>query len=212
VGYYCEAGGLLGQPEPRGRLSLLDSKTGKTVLEAKLEASQVKGADQITVFADAANYYFAFHVPSDNTTIIGEAGPNFQGFDLTVPVNGRLYAFNRATGNLAWFRALDHQQIVLEQQEDLPILICTTQVNRALGAGQGVAVVTSITCAIDKRTGKLFYRQEAVNANNTGYQPFHSVRLDRRTGAIELVSQSRKLRFQPKSAEQPGGPNKLGQD
>src|SRR5262249_21354161 len=139
----------------------------------------------------------ALHVPSDNKEVMGDASPYWQGRVQAVPVNGYLYAFNRASGKLAWFHALDHQQIMLGRQEDLPLLICTCLANRMVGPVQSQTNSVMIR-AIDKRTGKQFFSQELVCTGNTTYGPFHTVQIDRRTGAVELVSQDRKIRFQQK--------------
>ena len=49
--------------------------------------------------------------------------------------------------------------------------------------------VTS-TRSIDKRTGKVLYRKELTNTNN----PFYGLEIDVRTGTIDLINSTMKLR------------------
>ena len=46
------------------------------------------------------------------------------------------------------------------------------------------------TRSIDKRTGKVLYRKELANANN----PFIGLEIDVRTGTIDLIGGTLKLR------------------
>jgi len=190
---------LVGWLEARGELTLFDIKARKVVLQTKLESAHVEGVDQVNLFGDSVNYYIALHVPSDNKEVWGEPNSNVQGSMRTLPVNGHLYALNRKTGKWAWFHAVEHQHIVLEQQEDLPFLLCTCQASKVITPAQG-QLGYAMTCAIDKSSGKLFYRQEIVN-NGNNVQPFHSLLVDPRTGAIDFISQNRKIRFERRDVD-----------
>jgi outer membrane protein assembly factor BamB len=186
-----EISGLAGTVEPDGKTTLFDLFTRQAVLQLRLDPDHLKDVDQITLFGDPANLYFALHAPSDNVAVMGEPGPNWQGPMRSAAVNGPLYAFDRATGKLRWFHLVDHQFIMLDQQEDLPILVCCSVANRCLVPGNAPMNLTA-TRFLDKRTGKLLYAHEAPN---TGQHTFHTMRIDRQSGAIELITMSSKIRI-----------------
>jgi outer membrane protein assembly factor BamB len=187
--------GLGGYVTPRGELTIMELKTKKTLLNTKLERAHMEKLNQASLFGDDTNYYLALSAPADNQHTNGEATANWQGTEENVPVNGYLYAFNRKTGKLAWFHALENQYLLMDQQEELPILLASSNVNRMVGSGQ---IRFTMTCAIDKRTGKQIYRQEFPN--NGSDQPFCSIHFDRGTGAVELNSPTRKVRLMPETS------------
>jgi outer membrane protein assembly factor BamB/tetratricopeptide (TPR) repeat protein len=186
--------GLSGYVAPRGELTILDVKTKKTLLSTKLEKAHLEKVNQTALFGDETNFYLALSAPSDDQRLMGEPAANWLGTEDNVPVNGYLYAFSRKTGKLAWFHALEHQFLLLDQQEDLPILFASSNLVRKAGPGQ---IRFTTTCAIDKRTGKQIYRHEYPN--NGSDQPYCSIHFDRGTGTVELVSPTHKLRLAPET-------------
>ena len=99
----------------------------------------------------------------------------------SLKVNGPVYALNRTTGKLEWVcDFLPHQNLLLEQVQDLPILLFTAQYYKsANGMDRTMVKVTGV----DKRTGKLVYDKEFVPSTQ-----FHALRIDPRAGLIEFVA------------------------
>src|SRR5262249_36817572 len=108
------------------------------------------------------------------------------------PVSGVVYAFHKARGTLSWHfphetdKALS-QMLLLERFEELPVLLFTARVNKAIAQGGNQQTVS--TMSIDKRTGKLVYDRDSY-ANSM----FHALKVDRRAGTVDLVSHNLTLR------------------
>jgi hypothetical protein len=104
-----------------------------------------------------------------------------------MPVTGYVYAFHRTRGVLSWYREVPTQMLILERFEEMPILLFTARMQKALN--QGGVTQTVSTMSLDKRTGKLIYDRDSF-ANNV----FHTLKLDRRTGTVDLLSHNLTLR------------------
>ena len=96
-------------------------------------------------------------------------------------MNGPVYALNRSTGKLEWVcDFLPHQNLLLEQVKDLPMLLFTTTYSKIGNNGNFERQATKVT-TIDKMTGKLLYDKEFMQPG-----PIQSVRTDPQAGSIEL--------------------------
>src|SRR5207244_1980220 len=108
-------------------------------------------AEDVRLLHDREQFYLAVSGsgdPQDN----GLRGPmpNLVGL-RTVPVNGKLYAFDRATGKLRWKADVPQHLLVLEHFKELPFILCTARYVRHGGFQQRQVTVTK---SFDKRTGK----------------------------------------------------------
>jgi len=108
----------------------------------------------------------------------------------SLPVNGPVYALNRTSGKLEWIcDFLPHQNLLLEQVEDLPMIFFTTAYSKLGPNGNFERNATKVT-AIDKRTGKLLYDKEFMQQGL-----FQTVRTDPQNGAIDLLRGDLKISF-----------------
>jgi outer membrane protein assembly factor BamB/tetratricopeptide (TPR) repeat protein len=179
---------------PDGTITLTDLKTRREVQRLKVDALHLDKVTSGTLLQDRTQYYVALLGPnSPNNNIVDGPNPNFMGGLNAVPVNGMLYAFDRATGEMRWNTNLLCQTILIERFEDLPVILCSAaSVRKTNNPNLGDVGVTA-TRSIDKHTGKLRYNREMVNMGT----PFHTLHVDYRTGAIDLIGANVKVRHVP---------------
>jgi outer membrane protein assembly factor BamB/tetratricopeptide (TPR) repeat protein len=179
---------LLAVVAPDGAVTVVDLKERREVLKLNVEPKHLEKVQKGTLLRDRTQIYLAFQGPNDGAAnTVGDFNPNVVNLPV-VPVNGMLYAFDRATGELRWHSRVAAQMIVLERFEDLPVLLFTAQVMRTLPPGLNLPVMT--LRSIDKHTGKVRFNREYTNVMDG----FHTLRVDARTGAIDLIGSSIRLR------------------
>jgi len=101
-------------------------------------------------------------------------------------VNGELYCFDAKTGELNWHNPAANQMIVLEQFSEMPMVLLTSRYTKWLDNQRIQQAQVVALQSYDKRTGKRLLDKEEVN--NGMYQQFHSVKVDGRTGRVDLTS------------------------
>jgi outer membrane protein assembly factor BamB len=196
---------FVGGVAPDGTLSVLDVYSGKQVLAAKVDAKQLVNVREVHLLADATTFYVVFNGPQDpNQQLQGDPWAPLSGMG-SVPVNGLVYAFERADGKPRWFNRVQNQVLVVEQFEDLPILLFAAGLNRQNG---GQVTQSLSVLSIDKRTGKRLYGNltpdkepdsadakppEPPNPNNA-IMAFYALHVDVRGKTIELVSPNLRIR------------------
>jgi hypothetical protein len=83
------------------------------------------------------------------------------------------------------------QTLVLDHFEESPVLLMTAvQQRQSLAIPGGNPIQAFCTRSIDKRTGKVVYRKEIINNPD----PYYGLEMNVRTGAIDLISTSTRLR------------------
>jgi outer membrane protein assembly factor BamB len=179
---------LLAVVAPDGTVTVVNLKDRREVQKLNVEPRHLEKVQRGTLLRDRTQVYLAFQGPNDGAlNTVDGPNPNVVGLP-TVPVNGMLYAFDRQTGELRWHSRVPPQTIVLECFDDLPVLLFTAQVIRSFPPGLNMAVMT--LRSIDKHTGKVRFNREYTNVVDS----FHTLRVDVRTGTIDLIGSSIKLR------------------
>src|SRR5260370_31401880 len=127
-------------------------------------------------------------------------------------VNGEVYAFNRQTGKMEWHNRVEHQMVLLEQFQDLPMVLFTAKYTKV--DARGLQRQTTGTRSIDKRTGKLIWPQPPrpgdPSDTESGAMPpqshgqFHTLPIDRHNGVVDLVSNNMRLRHYVGNNGMPG--------
>jgi outer membrane protein assembly factor BamB len=177
-----------------GRVTVVDLQTFQEVLAARMDARDLeKAGTQVHLLRDADHIYLAVQKPFDpQVNPWGGASTNLGGGLRWVPVNGKLYAYDRVTGKLCWKNDVPNQTLILEQFKDLPVMLFTARHHRQVNLGGMNRTIQQIasTRSIDKRTGKLLFDKEFQN-NYT--QQFYALTANRQTGTIDLISYSMKL-------------------
>jgi outer membrane protein assembly factor BamB len=182
---------LLAVAAPSGAVTLFDLKEQRELHKFTVDPKHLDKVQSGTLLRDRTQYYLAFQGPNDMgaAMMFGDPGPIVMGMSAT-PVNGMLYAFDRASGELCWHSKLLNQAILLERFDDLPVLLCTAMTYRTLPGGNGFPV--TLVRSLDKHTGKIRYNREIPNFNQNEF--FHSIQVDARAGTIDLIGNTLKVR------------------
>jgi outer membrane protein assembly factor BamB/tetratricopeptide (TPR) repeat protein len=198
---------LAGVVEPNGTVTIVDVNAQKTVLKTRGGALgaeypvEINGLQDIQLVVDRERYYLILNKPPDPGVNVMSGFQN-NGIRST-RVQGKVFAFDKATGELEWFLDnLKNDFLVLEQFEDLPILIFATWVNRF--AGNGNERQTVKVEGYDKRTAKLITDSKW----SFGPQFFFGLTVDPKAGVIELIRHDLKVRFSAETEAAGAGPGR----
>ena len=187
---------------PDGTVTVVDLTTCRTAAKLSLDKSDIadpKGRNQLVrgmLLRDRTRYYVALQtLPGPKAATIGDPSVNFNGVMKFTEVNGRIYAFDRATGGLDWATnaPIESQILLLDSFEESPVLLMTAlQARQVPGVPGGNQIQVAATRSIDKRTGKVLYRKEF--ADNNAPDQFYLLEVDPRTGTVDLVNSTMRLR------------------
>jgi hypothetical protein len=183
---------LAGAVEPDGKVTVVDLRTQQPVLRATMERKHIDKVPEIHLVPDASRFFLLCNAPPDAANVqITPPTANAHAGLRGLPVNGWVYAFDRATGSLLWFNQVGLQSLLLERFEELPVLLFAGSHTRVdLNNERNGATQICDTLSIDRHTGKRLYEKRQANE----FGPFHSVRYDARTGTVDLVAADRILR------------------
>lgn len=208
----CEDPNLTGYVSDKGDVAIFGVKDGKEIFSGKLDAKKMAGqldkVEACVLLADRDRFFVVLNRQID---------PNARNNNMlavtpgmrTLHVNGTIYCFDRQTKKRLWYsdEQFEHQQIVLDQFQDLPIVLGAhyyNRINNGVFEGNHFKVV-----AIDKATGRTLFRKE-VTPNG----PFHALSADPKTGTIELIRSDLRIKFSPEdnkpTGSLPGTPVGMG--
>jgi outer membrane protein assembly factor BamB len=174
---------------PDGSFEAFSVETGKTLARGQVDANQVATAvarpsgsflaTEPLLLLDAERIYLVLSKAPDGGNS-GRVWYGNQGSMLeTLPVNGPVYAFDRATGKRLWYNndSFKNQKIVLDRFDELPALVAANVVYSDGARQPRYAVV-----AIDKKTGRL--RHDYAYSMNGG--EFANAARDPKTRGVEF--------------------------
>jgi hypothetical protein len=186
--------GLVAVVTPRGEGTVLEQASGRVLARVQVEAGYIEKVRGGYLLADRERFYFAFAEVKDPAhRLLDGPHPNFSpGLGPTLPLDGRLYAFARADGAVCWFKAMPNQMLLLDSFDELPVVLCSATSTRVPAVGKNPVQMVA-TRILDKRTGKLLHNLEGPFMGET----FHTLIVNRRTGTVDLVAPSLKLRILP---------------
>ena len=208
-----EAPELGGAVDPEGNVTLYDLRSRRVALSAVVEKKHLEKLQDAWVFADRDQFYLALNRATDPNANNGVL-PSVMAGIRCLPVNGEVYAFNRASGKLNWHNDAPHQMLVLEQFRDLPILLFAAREwnNQGVPVPQPRNAQPPIkVLSFHKVTGKRKCDDTLQNTQN-----FHALVANPKAGIIDLVSSNAKLRhtLQPeevKSSAENKAPSTAGE-
>lgn len=206
---------LAGVVDPQGNITLVDIVSQKVVRkitnpDERIQAEHLTNVTDIRLYSDRERFYLALNKPNEADV---KVNPYVSNGLRTVRINGMMYSYDRANGELQWWSMEPLNTFMLmEQIEELPILIFTShhyRVNNGGGEQQQVRVE-----ALDKNTGKLIFGDRPISPNGQ----FYAMHTDPKLGVIELMRYDVKVRFAPKGTPaaatgaglQPGGQPGIG--
>jgi len=193
---------LAGVVEPGGVVRVYDVGTQKEVLNVKMDdpahAKQAAEARSIHLLSDPDYLFVAINGKVDSNLVgPGDVLANFrpgQGM-RSVPVNGYVYCFDRASAKRRWYYEAPNQHLIVTQFEELPCLIFSARYQEWTGANpfRNLIPVTK-GYAIGKHNGKVWWMPKDNEKQNLEQGLFfHSVTMDHRTGKVELIGDSKKI-------------------
>jgi outer membrane protein assembly factor BamB len=168
-------------------VTFLDVHTGRVLFKSLIQAEHAEKLQGAALVTDHDHFFLALsRAPEHGLNWWPNSGAGMR----SLRINGPLYALSRTSGKLEWVcDFLPHQALLLEQVQDLPILLFTTQYNKTGVNGSMERQAVRVT-GVDKRTGKLLYDKEFAPSNQ-----FQSLRTDPQAGLIELVRPDLKIAF-----------------
>ncbi len=152
--------------EPEGRLIVLSLRDERVRLEAQIDAENT--LESIFVFRSESQYIlFA------NGTVTATPNVSIQGVPSgyhSPLVSGRVYAFDRQSGEMTWQVAavVSAYGLPLDQPPELPVLLFLRQITGTV-PGQPTLPRTSVLC-VDKRDGRIVLSDDEIRARTNGYE------------------------------------------
>ncbi|MCI0462193.1 MAG: hypothetical protein L0Z62_35015 [Gemmataceae bacterium] len=188
---------LAGVIDPTGKITVVDLRTEKTVLngnvvQGRVTLDDVKNLQKPLLLEDSERFYVALNTPVNNNKVAGGIlANNFANGLRCGVVNGWFCCFEKKTGEFLWHleSRTDNQMIILEQFRSLPVLLFSVRYtemgNRGPGVG-GPARNISYTGSADKETGKVIWWPETPRPNN-GNAQFYAFTIDMKAGTINMI-------------------------
>ncbi|HEV3205231.1 MAG TPA: PQQ-binding-like beta-propeller repeat protein, partial [Gemmataceae bacterium] len=170
----CEDPDLVGAVDPKdGKVTVFNLHNKKEVLAATVDPKDVEKVQEIYLLNDNDRFFLAIHrIPDPGLNPWGGPWANVIYGMRCVPVNGKVYAFERDTGKLNWKVDAQNQMMVLEQFKDMPIVLFTARSQKPQNVGginRGGVIQVATTLSFDKRTGKRIFDKEFQNQSNQFY-------------------------------------------
>jgi hypothetical protein len=144
--------------ETDGALSIISLPDGKALVQTKIEPEKTLIGIHLL---RAGDRYLLI------TNSSGPIDPNaparpVASADSYPMVNGRVYAFDAASGKSLWPAPaiVEHYGLVTNQPSQLPLLVFVVQTNQRRGPGRREPT-TSVLC-IDKETGRVVFEKEGL--------------------------------------------------
>jgi outer membrane protein assembly factor BamB len=187
---HCEDPHLGAVVEPDGSLTAVDMQSAREILKVQVDSKNIEKAQGVALLSDATQYYLVINGPRDpQGKPWGGPMPNFQPASgvRCLPVNGKVYAFDRL-GKIKWTTLdIPEQMLVLEQSRELPVLVMTSRYNRIVRNGVNARLINGAALTVlDKRNGKFVLDDREGRLQDASQ--FHTYRVDLREGKIELTS------------------------
>jgi len=234
-----EDANIVGVLDNVGKLTVLDTSTGKELLETSVTQGRITVADLQTLrdpllLQDSERFYVALNRPIEmNKVDRGLLHNNFNNGTRCLPINGWFLAVQRADGkkqvgdrevawkkgDLAWhsYMPVTNQMIVLDQFEHSPVILFTVRYNEIMNNGGNRWV--SVTQSLHKSNGKMVYDSGPRQIN--GASPMFSLlQLDLKARTVNLIGFSGSVQHyvddgkgpppQPGAMLNPGNPPAFG--
>lgn len=184
---------------PGGELKIFDMQRLRRNLAIQFAATDLTPISVIRVFSDRSRYFVNLHRPTP-TAITTHSN---QAINMTqisgLPIRDDLYAFDRATGELLWKRAVPYRTLLNFPDCQIPFLVTVSLVkDRVNNTVQNLTVEV-----IDSKSGATIGYRE-----NLSFDHLLSTHYDGESGRIVLRGQASdiELRFGPAEGQTQAGP------
>jgi hypothetical protein len=145
--------------EPSGKFTVVSLRSGKELISAMIDPEpELQG---ISVVASREQYLLAVSQPLSGESNGVTAFPLQNGGAIGAPVNGKVYALDRATGAAQWQTPAFVAQHALppDQPTESPVLVFVRRKNISRGGGT-TSNVSSLLC-LDRRDGSIVFEEDA---------------------------------------------------
>ena len=181
-------GRYVGVAEPSGRCAITDAATGDLLVnhrsEANLKLSKVRllaGSDSFILIAQQP----LKRVPERRIT-----NPNNWDYEV---LDGRIYVFDRSSGQPAWSRPAEVRQesFILSQPVDLPVVAFAGIIQRrgSGGTGQNISLLL-----LDKASGRLLFHDDTL-PQSVNFCEFNVLDEPAREMAVQMTKKTIHLKF-----------------
>lgn len=173
-----------------GKLATLDVDTHETQTLGTVKPADLAGYNQRRYLI--ADHDRLFLIVSGNQT------NNFLGDEFaTVPINGKIFAFDRRAGGELWRQNVENQGLILSHFGASPVLLFSTRRFEQRGR---IHVQVQKLLMLDKKTGRKQFEDEFTNQ----FSGYRSLNLNLAERQIELLTYNDRLRLigsEPSKAE-----------
>jgi len=192
---------------PEGKIQILASRTGKVLLDSKVDPKQMAEHLQVAgkfallnpvLLADGERFYTFLN--RDDKGQINPANIWGNAPIRTLFVNGACYCFDRNTGKRIWYTddQFLRQQICLERFEEMPCVFATNPAfMEPNGQPNRGGAYTHKIVAIDKKTGILKLMKEGLASQG----PFQALTHNPRDGSFEFWQYNLSVKIKPEDAK-----------
>jgi len=144
--------------QPDGRLVILDSPSGRPLVQAELEPEPQ--IESLGVLGWSQGYLVAVNRPGKQGNLVVT-----YPYMRQLAVHGRLYGLDHDGGKPLWSRTIEDHAFWLDQPAELPVLVLCNRLQRR--DGNRVIYQMKLAC-LDKRNGRMLYEAEqSRSASNT---------------------------------------------
>jgi hypothetical protein len=171
--------------QPDGHAARIDIHSGKKTDLDPAPRDDLKGRRiDSYALADAEHIYYVANVNNPTGFHYGESLPS-------VRAHGRIYAWNRSDGKLAWTQDVQNQNLVVDRFRSIPVLLFVT---RSWNMKGNINFGTLNIQAIHKQTGKVLHKSSSPSIYGGG---FHSLDVNLSEPSIEFKSFNQRMRLVP---------------
>src|SRR5262249_36965538 len=161
---------LTGVVEPDGTVRVFEVASNKEILHTEkgfdflnrktgVDPGSLGNIQRIDLVADAKSLYLACSGPPDPAVMV--MSNLWPGLGLrALPINGRLYAYDRARGDFKYYVSAPNQMLMLDRFREMPMLLFTARYQGGVPGrvGFGGQTTSASLLAVDKRTGKTLHQ------------------------------------------------------
>jgi len=151
--------------EPKGRFRLIDLDDGSALIDQPIDAEPQ--LHEIYVLPSPEVYILVTNRPwrNNRNNVYVNPVPGGQNNPL---IDGRVYGFDRATGQQRWMIEVNRQGLMLDQPAALPVLVFAARVYEKKAVAQPRGNTYYPVLIIDKRNGRTVH-EESVTKHISGF-------------------------------------------
>ena len=165
--------------DPEGNLAVVDLESGKNLMEAKVDAA--KSLEGIVMFARGERFVLIVNqVREGGSVTITNSQPSF------IPVNGRIYGFDRSSLKKVWSTEVTDQAMRLGQPAGVPVL--TLGGRMQIRENNRYRTVSKLLC-LDTRNGKVLHKEETSSSSISTYE----IQADPEKATVEVLTTGQKI-------------------